>query len=120
MSTLHYLMSNNTIIISIITLSNVYKWAESNNMKFNSKKFQYINYTVSPQCNTSNVYVSADSNLIDPSHTVKDLGVLMSNDCMFDDHICQVTKKCSQLCGWILRTFENRSELLMLTFSGKF
>ena len=96
-------------------LSNVYKWAESNNMKFNSKKFQYINFTVSPQCNTSNVYVSADSNLIDPSHTVKDLGVLMSNDCMFDDHICQVTKKCSQLCGWILRTFENRSELLMLT-----
>ena len=96
-------------------LSNVYKWAESNNMKFNSKKFQYINFTVSPQCNTSNVYVSTDSNLINPSHTVKDLGVLMSNDCMFDDHICQVTKKCSQLCGWILRTFENRSELLMLT-----
>ena len=99
-------------------LSNVYKWAESNNMKFNSKKFQYINFTVSPQCNTSNVtnvYVSTDSNLIDPSHTVKDLGVLMSNDCMFDNHICQVTKKCSQLCGWILRTFENRSELLMLT-----
>ena len=46
------------------------------------------------------------------TYTVKDLGVLMSNDCMFDDHICQVTKKCSQL---ILRTFENRSELLMLT-----
>ena len=46
-------------------LSNVYKWAESNNMKFNSKKFQYINFTVSPQCNTSNVYVSADSNLKD-------------------------------------------------------
>ena len=96
-------------------LSNVYKWAESNNMKFNSKKFQYINFTVSLQCNTSNVYISVDSNLIDASHTVKDLGVFMSSDCMFDDHICQVTKKCSQLCGWILRTFENRSELLMLT-----
>ena len=44
-------------------LSNVYKWAESNNMKFNSKKFQHINFTESPHCNTSNVYVSADSNL---------------------------------------------------------
>ena len=53
--------------------------------------------------------------LIDASHTVKDLGVIMSSDCMFDDHIVQVTKKCSQLCGWILRTFENISELLMLT-----
>ena len=59
------------------------------------KKFQYINFIVSPQCNASNVYVSADSNLIDPSHTVKDLGVLMTSDCMFGDHICQVTKKCS-------------------------
>ena len=63
----------------------------------------------------SNVYVSADSNLIDISHTVKDLGVLMSSDCMFDDHMSGHYKKCSQLCGWILRTFENRSELLMLT-----
>ena len=49
-----------------------------------------MNFTVSPQCNPSNVYVSADSNLIDPSHTVKDLGVLMSNDCMFDDHMSYV------------------------------
>ena len=98
-------------------LSNVYKWAESNNMKFkfNSKKFQYINFTVSPQCNTSNVYAFSDSNLIYLSPTVKDLDVFMSSDCMFDDHICQVTKKCSQLSGWILTTFENRSELLMLT-----
>ena len=62
--------------------------------------------------------ISADSNLIDLSHTVKDLDGFMSSDsCMFDDHICQVTKKCSQLCGWILRTFETRSELvLMLTY----
>ena len=81
--------------------------------------FQCINFTVSPQCNTSNVYVSADSNLIDPSHTVKDLGVLMSNDCMYD-HICQVIKKCSQLCGWIVRTFETRSELLTLTLCQLF
>ena len=91
-------------------LSNVYKWAESNNMKFNSKKFQYINFTVSPQCNTSNVYVSTDSNLIDPSHTVKDLGVLMSNDCMFDVvvvvdpllpdvGICGQLKRCCVVCS---------------------
>ena len=88
---------------------NVYKWAESNNMKFNSKKFQYINFTVSPQCNTSNVYVSADSNLIDISHTVKDLGVLMSSDCMFDDHICQVTIRNvhSYVAGyWVLLKIE--------------
>ena len=39
----------------------------------------------------------------------------MSNDCMFDQHIHNVVKKSSQLCGWILRTFQTRSELLMCT-----
>ena len=32
---------------------------------------------LTPVSNTSNVYVSADSNLIDPSHTVKDLDVIV-------------------------------------------
>ena len=31
-------------------LSNVYKWAESKNMQFNSKKFQYINFTDDDVC----------------------------------------------------------------------
>ena len=58
---------------------------EKQQYKIPLQKFQYINFTVSPQCNTSNVYVTADSNLIGASQTVKDLGV--SSDCMFDDHI---------------------------------
>ena len=27
-------------------LENIYKWADTNNMKFNSKKFQYINFGI--------------------------------------------------------------------------
>ena len=34
---------------------------------------------------------------------------------MFDQHIHNVVKRSSQLCGWILRTFQTRSALLMLT-----
>ena len=68
-------------------------------MKFNYKKFKYINFTVSPQCNTSNVYVSADSNLIDPFHT--DLGVLMSNDCMFDDHISSYVRSLRNVRSYV-------------------
>ena len=85
-------------------------------MKFNSKKFQYINnFGIHPEDKDSNVYVGPDLNLINASKTVKDLGVTMSNDCMFDQHIHNVVKRSSQLCGWILRTFQTRSALLMLT-----
>ena len=84
-------------------------------MKFNSKKFQYINFSIHPEDKGSNVYVGPDLNLINASKSVKDLGVTMSNDCMFDQHIHNVVKKSSQLCGWILRTFQTRSEVLMLT-----
>ena len=82
-------------------------------MKFYSKKFQYINFSIHPEDKDSNVYVGPDHNLINASKTVKDLGVTMSNDCMFDQHIHNFVKKSSQLCGWILRTFQ--SEVLMLT-----
>ena len=96
-------------------LENIYKWTDTNNMKFNSKKFQYINFGIHPEDKDSNVYVGPDLNLINASKTVKDLGVTMSNDCMFDQHIQNVVKRSSQLCGWILRTFQTRSALLMLT-----
>ena len=59
-------------------LENIYKWADTNNMKFNSKKFQYINFGIHPEDKGSNVYVGPDLNLINASKTVKDLGVTMS------------------------------------------
>ena len=56
-----------------------------------------------------------DQILINASKTVKDVGLTLSNDCMFDQHIHNVVKKSSQLCGWILQTFQTRSKVLMLT-----
>ena len=57
------------------------------------------------------MYDGPDLNLINASKTVKDLGVTLSNDCMFDQYIHNVVKRSSQLCGWILRTFQTRSAL---------
>ena len=48
-------------------LENIYKWADTNNMKFNSKKFQYINFGIYPEDKDSNVYVGPDLNLINAS-----------------------------------------------------
>ena len=60
-------------------------------------------------------YTSDSGTIIDTKHVVKDLGILISDDCKFDLHIDQVAENVKKLCAWILRTFESRSPQLMIT-----
>jgi hypothetical protein len=46
---------------------------------------------------------------------VKDLGVWLSPDGSYRDHIEKTLQKASNLSGWILRTFHSRNRSLMLT-----
>ena len=75
----------------------------------------YINYHMGDSSKINNVYLSPDLNILPKSGEVKDLGILMSENCEFDNHIATVVKKCSRLCGWILRTFSTRSKPVLLT-----
>ena len=54
-------------------------------------------------------------NIIGPSTHVLDLGISMSRDCTFDFHISNLYKRCSNLAGWIIRTFTMRDPQVMLT-----
>ena len=54
-------------------------------------------------------------NIISPSTHVVDLGISMSSDCTLDLHISNFYRRCSNLAGWILRTFTMRDPHLMLT-----
>ena len=54
-------------------------------------------------------------NLIDKVENIKDLGITMSSNCNFNQHINNVYKQCSRLSGWILRTFISRDSLTLLT-----
>ena len=54
-------------------------------------------------------------NIISPSTHVVDLGISMSSDCTFDLNISNLYRRCSNLAGWILRTFTMRDPHLMLT-----
>ena len=47
-------------------------------------------------------------NVIDRFESVKDLGMIMSDDARFHDHIEKVTKKVRQEVWWIVRTFYTR------------
>ena len=96
-------------------LDTIYLWSSENNMMFNQEKFQYISYHMGDPSKINNIYLSPDLNILPKSGEVKDLGILMSENCEFDNHIATVVKKCSRLCGWILRTFSTRSKPVLLT-----
>ena len=86
-------------------LEKLYTWAEGNNMSFNSKKFEGMRFGKDQD----------EPNYVDPNHKkieqkshIKDLGVLMSNNLKFDQHIRNVAARGSRMVGWIMRTFKTR------------
>ena len=62
----------------------------------------------------SNVYIDPTINIIGPStHVILDGS--MPRNCTFDFHISNLYKRCSNLVGWILRTFIMTDPQVMLT-----
>ena len=55
------------------------------------------------------------SKIIEEKSTVKDLGVLLTDDAKFKKHINSMIKKATELVGWVLRTFKSRSKEVMTT-----
>ena len=96
-------------------LNHVYDWASINNMFFNAQKFYYVSFSPNKYSSLSNVYINPEYNIISPSSNVLDLGVYMSSNCTFDFHVASVYKRCSNLTGWILRTFNTRETITMMT-----
>ena len=103
-------------IISLQTdLNYIYLWAINNNMLFNHQKFNYISFSSSMSSINTNVYYSPSLDIIKPSENVLDLGITMSRNCSFDVHINILCKKCTDLSGWILRTFTSRDSTTLMT-----
>ena len=99
-------------------LENVYNWAAENNMSFNNLKFELIRYMVYnniKDITNDSFYTGPDGSEINEKSHVKDLGILMSNNMTFSEHINKVCEKARDMCSWILRTFRSRSPQLMLT-----
>ena len=98
-------------------LNCVYDWAKTNIMVFNSQKFKYLSFStnVSITSDYINAYVSPNLYVIDKVNNLKDLGIIMSSNCSFEQHIIKLCKRCTGLCSWILRTFSSRESTVMMT-----
>ena len=95
-------------------LESIYQWSTDNNMKFNSEKFECIRYGKRSDIHDSTAYLSDVGSTITPKNQINDLGVLISSNCQFGNHIDNVVKTANKLCGWILRTFKTRTPKLMV------
>ena len=87
-------------------LDKPYTWQEDNNMDFNEKKFEVLRYGKNLDLKESTDYLTPDcEGTIEEKETLRDLGVIMSNDASFSSHVEYVCKKVKQKSGWIFRTF---------------
>ena len=96
-------------------LNTVYKWAETNNMQFNEEKFELLRYGPNSAIREDTALHTEGGFTITPKKAVKCLGVYLSEDGSYKQHITEVIKKARGMAGWVLRTFASREPGVMLT-----
>ncbi|CAL4059403.1 unnamed protein product [Meganyctiphanes norvegica] len=94
-------------------LDSIYLWASTNNMEFNSSKFECLRYGCEKFPDTKQLNDKGEP--IDIKEHVKDLGVFMSRDGTFKYHIRNVVVESRKMCNWVLRTFQTREVIPMVT-----
>ena len=84
-------------------------------MEFNSKKFEWVRYTVAGDSAPTFQYLAPDCSDVEQKDNLRDLGVRLSSNLSFSLQIEKVVSTASQMVGWGLRTFRGRSSFLLLT-----
>ena len=97
-------------------LNTIYSWAERVNMTFNSDKFECVRYWPGGSVPDTQ-YLAPDLSPIEQKEHLRDLGVEMSSNLTFNDHIGDVVTSASRMVGWAMRTFRRRSRTTMMTRS---
>ena len=91
----------------------IYKWARENKMKFNDDKFEQIAHGSIENIEVES-FKSPTGEEIEIRNTLKDLGVLSTNDLMFQDHMNKIISSSEIMMGMLLRTFSTREKEPMI------
>ena len=93
----------------------IYQWAFLNNATFNTEKFECVRYGSDEVLKERTAYTSCGGTTIQSATHVRDLGVTLSNDATFVEHITRTVRTANLKCGWILRVFKTRQRLPLIT-----
>ena len=71
-------------------------------MKLNGSKFEHLAYGKNKELKMNSTYLNNDCKKIKNEESVRDLGIIMSSDCSFKQHISKVISRANSICAWIL------------------
>ena len=74
-------------------------------MTFNGDKFEAIKHGENKVLKDSYTPNNSENKYIDDVNNLRDLGITISNDGFYKEHITKIVKKAGKLCGWIDRSF---------------
>ena len=101
-------------ILLQMDLDKIYDWTRNSNMMLNDVKFELLRYGPDPALKES-IYTTPTGEPITTKNEVKDLGVIMSDDCLFQKQIDRMIEKAKNTISWIFRSFQTRNKNAMLT-----
>ena len=105
-------------------LHSVAQWSSMNNMKLHEDKFVYLNFnTRSTKFPLANLpfhndffkYETSEGELLEPSSSVTDLGITLTDKLNWSLHVTEITKTAKRKAGWSLSIFKDRSPYVMKT-----
>ena len=83
-------------------------------MDFNKGKFVVMRYGQNESLKNETEYFSGNyEEIIERKDSVRDLGVQLTDNGAFEEHIDKVCKKVRQKSGWLFRTFYSRNTLFL-------
>ena len=92
----------------------IYPWGPLNNMALNGNKFEHLHVGKNLQ-QTQTSYKDPAGNSIENKNSIKDLGVLITNNLTWKKHISEVVAKARAMSSWVLRTFTTRERDPMIS-----
>ena len=104
-------------------LDQVVSWSLNNNMVLHQDKFEVMNFCLNNSYLLRNLpftaelrqYTTSDGNILQPTSSVRDLGILITDDCSWTLQVNNVVTDSRKMASWVIGTFRDRSELTMLT-----
>ena len=108
-------------------LQSVISWSFNNNMELNKSKFELVTHRITkenpnlamldtlPFSRLFSQYEVDKDFYITPSKFVKDLGIIISDDLDWENHITRLCKGARRISAWILNVFYTRDRETMLT-----
>ena len=82
----------------------IYEWSRTSNTALNPNKFECSRYGLN--ISIKELYLYNTGATIESCHSGLDIGVTMTPDACFNEHISNISNCASLKCGWISRTIK--------------